>query len=40
MVRAFDYANKPEMRPGLEPYDRVVLGKAPLKRMHEKITAA
>ena len=40
MVRAFDYANKPEMRPGHEPYDRVVLGKAPLKRMHEKITAA
>ena len=40
MVRAFDYANTPEMRPGHEPYDRVTLGKAPIKRNHEAITAA
>ena len=39
-VRAFDYANKPEMRPSHEPYDRVALGKAPIKRKHEAITAA
>ena len=40
MVRAFDYANKPKMRPGHEPYDRVTLGKAPIKRKHEAIAAA
>ena len=40
MVRAFGYANKPEMRPSHEPYGRVTLGKAPIKRKHEAITAA
>ena len=40
MVRAFDYANKLEMRPSHEPYDRVTLGKAATKRKHETITAA
>ena len=40
MVRAFDYANKPEMQPDFEPCGCVVLGKAQLKRKHGKITAA
>ena len=40
IMRAFDYANKPEMRPSHEPYDRVTLGKAPIKRKYEAITAA
>ena len=39
MVRAFDYANKPEMRPDVEPYNRMRLGMAPVKRKFEKITA-
>ena len=39
MVRAFDYANKPEMRPDVEPYNRMRLGMAPAKRKFKKITA-
>ena len=39
-LHAFDYANKLDMRPDTEPYNRVRLGQPVLKRKRETLTAA
>ena len=36
---AFDYANKPETRPNIEPYNRVIIGKVAPKKKRKMLTA-